>query len=135
MANDGTKTLTFKVNSKDIPNFSQISASTSLYLYLREDAEASGETLSQTVVDEVEKTENTVVKIYNDEEEVGSIDDVINISGNNYNSADTNGSDGVDNTVAKGILPQAGIITIGIAIIVLVGFGIYIFIRHRNIDK
>ena len=134
VAADGTKTLKFKVNSKDIPNFSKISESTKLYLYLREDAEASGETLSQVVVDEVEKTENTIVKIYNDEQEVGSIDDVINITGNNH-AAPNNSSSGGDNTVAKGMLPQTGVITIGVIVIALLGFGIYTFIRHRNIDK
>ena len=138
VANDGTKTLTFKVNSKDIPDFSEISKSTTLYLYLKEDAEASGETLSQVVLDEVEKTENTFVKVYNDEEEVGTVDDVINISGNNHQAPNTNysGTENTgDNTVAKGILPQAGAISIGIAIAVLIGIGIYTFIKHRNIDK
>ena len=86
------------------------------------------------MVDEIEQTEDTVINVYNNNEQIGSIDDVINIEGNNHNSANNN-SENVDNTVATGIIPQAGVISIGIAIIILLGIGVYTFIRHRNIDK
>lgn len=132
--NDGVKTLSFNINSKDIPNYSQLQDADRLYIYIKEEANASDETLEQIVVDEIEQTEDTVINVYNNNEPIGSIDDVINIEGNNHNSANNN-SENVDNTVATGIIPQAGVISIGIAIIILLGIGVYTFIRHRNIDK
>lgn len=122
---DGSKSIVFSVDSRNISNYAEIVDSDKLYLYIKEEAEASGKVLSQINASEVMQTENTKIKFYGDDDELGDIDDVVNIIGNNKN----------DNTIAKGTIPQAGVITIGIAIILFLGIGIYKFIRYRNIDK
>ena len=138
VGNGGDKTLTFSVDSRNIPNYSEIKDADKLYLYIKEEATAGDETLEQIAVDEVQQTENTHVNVYTDDENAGSIDDVINIEDNNHNSgnnANGNNSNNEDNTVAGGTIPQTGVITVGIAIVILIGLAIVTYVQHRNIDK
>lgn len=128
---DGTRTLSFSISSDQIPNFNELLDADELYLYIKEEASLNGEVLEQVIVDTIDQTENSELNIYFDDEQIGSIDDVVNIEGNNQNS----GQNFVDNTVVEGKLPQAGVISLGIVIFVLIGFGVFTFIKHRNIDK
>lgn len=131
---NGVKTISFKVNSNDIPNYREIYNADTVYLYLKEEAEASGQTTEQVVFVGAIEADGSNITIYYDDEEIGTIEDAVNISGNNYNSGTVNDSE-KDTTTASGILPQAGVISIGVLIIVIIGFGVYTFMKHRNIDK
>ena len=44
-------------------------------------------------------------------------------------------NDTTDNTIAGGKIPQTGVISIGIIILVIMGIGIISYIRYKNIDK
>ena len=63
------------------------------------------------------------------------IDDDINID-----TPDGNGSAGTinnnnDNTTAGGILPQTGVIPLGIAIVAIAGIGIWKYRKYKNMYK
>lgn len=129
---DGTYSMSFTIDTRDLTNFDELEIAERGYLYIREVAELDGNTLEQTNVAEIE-VEGTSARYFVDNEQLSSLDD-ITIPGidDNFNS---NLNDTTDNTIAGGKIPQTGVISIGIIILVIIGIGIISYIRYRNIDK
>ena len=134
---DGTYMIEFNVNTKDlsqISNYEELMNSDVAYLYIREVAEANGETLEQIKVIRLDADVNSV-QIYLDNELQGSIDDVTDGNDDFEDPGNNQGGEVVDNTVAGGIIPQAGVVSIGLAITVLLIIGILLYIKYKRIDK
>ena len=100
--------LKFTINSKDIPNYQEVSTSEALYLYIKERA-TKGEAKIETI------TSSMKVELANDFED-------------NTDKKD------VDNTVAKKELPNTGVRVLCITILsVMIIFVIIKFIKYRDI--
>ena len=111
-----------------------------LYISLKEVASANGESVEQIRTKKI-NTENVNVQYYLDDEHVGSLDDIIgngDNDDNDNNDNDNNNSNNniTDNTISPKPIPQAGAISIGAFIlIIMLSLGAYFFIKHKNIDK
>lgn len=100
--------LKFTINSKDIPNYQEVSTSEALYLYIKERA-TKGEAKIETI------TSSMKVELANDFED-------------NTDKKD------VDNTVAKKELPNTGVRVLCITILsVMIIFVIIKFIKYRDL--
>lgn len=114
--------LTFTINTKDLPNYEEVSKSNNLYLYIREIATRNDQTKILDVnAKDVSKPEQK-------EEYIDGIKKE-NPSGGGGSSTPGDGSQ------ATGKYPYTGkkvIIFIGFILIILGTFG---FIRYKNIDK
>lgn len=122
--------LKFTVDTRNIPNYDELAKEDNLYIYVKEVA-TKGED-QNTAISEAAKLTMTAEKMetYVDGDTVNDID-----SGSSTNSSlSTNGK--IDKTTASNSkLPNAGIKSI-IVIIVLVGaVGIFGFIRYKNLGK
>ena len=117
--------LQFKINTKDIKNYPELSDTGILYLYVKEVAKKGG---NQSIVISraISLEENVEPEIY--------IDDVKKDSNNSEN----NEADKKDPTIADGIIPQAGtktIITISVIILVtlIAGFCYFKYNKFKDI--
>ena len=135
---NGTYTMTVRVNTRGIINFDNLSDADNIYLYVREVATASGESIEQTYTSSSIEIDGENVTYYLDNEYQGNVDDIIDnnnpiITPDNNNSGDTILP---DTTISPDPIPNAGIIYIGIVAIVLIAIlGLYFFIKNRNIEK
>ena len=130
--------MTVRVNTRGIINFDNLSDADNIYLYVREVATASGESIEQTYTSSSIEIDGENVTYYLDNEYQGNVDDIIDnnnpiITPDNNNSGDTILP---DTTISPDPIPNAGIIYIGIVAIVLIAIlGLYFFIKNRNIEK
>lgn len=143
--NDGTYSITLQIQSEDLENYSEITESENLYVYIKEIAQINQESTEQIVTLNVKNQSEP--QCYVDGVYVGGIDDVLNHGNNNSNN--NNGNDnnngnsnngntnqGDDNTVATGKLPYAGGVTFKVVLaIAIIVFGGFAFYRYKNIDR
>ena len=130
--------MTVSINTKDIINFDDLNDADNIYLYVREVATASGESIEQTYISSPIEVNKENVTYYLDNKFQGRVDEVIDdnnpiITPDNDNSGDTILP---DTTISPDPIPNAGVVYIGIVAIVLIaGLGIYFFVKNKNIDK
>lgn len=131
---DGTYTMTFKISTKDMINYEELSEKNpdELYIYLKEIAKVNDESLEQ-IKSNLINADNVKLSFYKDNVYVEDIIDDNNpiVPPDN----DESGENSIDNTVAPNPIPQTGIISIGIVVIIIAIFSIYFYIKHKNIDK
>lgn len=131
---DGTYTMTVSINTKDIINFDDLNDADNIYLYVREVAIASGESVEQIYTSSPIEINGENVTYYLDNEYQGNVDDIIDNNNPIITPDDNNNSE--DPTISPDPIPNAGVIYIGIVAIVLIAIiGIYFFIKNKNIDK
>ena len=133
---DGTYSITLNIKSEELQNYNEIAESDNLYVYIREVAEVNQQSTEQIVKLEVDNQVES--ECYIDGVMVGGIDDVLNYNSSNNSNNTNNGSanQNEDNTVASGILPYAGGITLKIIVVVLIiAFGGFAYYRYKNIDR
>lgn len=118
-AQNASDKLVFTIDSRNIPNYDEIANEEVLYLYIKEVVIKSG---TQSVAISKSMKLETDLKV-----------EINTITGNNTSS---NISNLKDNTIANKKLPQAGMaINIIIGIIILIGIGILLYIKYKNISK
>lgn len=115
--------LEFKINTKDIKNLAELMDSNSLYLYIKEVA-IKGGNQSVLITNSMELETDATVEIYLDNAKI-----------EHSNSNNSTNSSSKDNTIATGILPNAGIRSVLIAIFIITICGIVIYIRYKNLSK
>ena len=131
---DGTYSITLNLKSEELQNYTEITESDNLYIYIREVAEINQQSTEQVVTLEVDN--QVEPECYIDGVMVGGIEDVLNYNNNNNNTNNENVNQNEDNTVASGILPYAGGITLKIIVVVLIiAFGGFAYYRYKNIDR
>ena len=133
---DGTYSITLNLKTEDLQNYTEITESDNLYVYIREVAEMNQQNVEQVVTLEVDN--QVEPECYIDGVMVGGIDDVLNYnsSNNSNNTNNGNANQNRDNTVASGILPYAGGITFKIIVaVLLIAFGGFAYYRYKNIDR
>ena len=136
---DGSVSISFEVDTRNIENFEELNNSDRIYMYIKEEASIGDAKLEQTKVSTLEPAAEPEITFYLDNQLVGSIDDVID-DDINIDTPDGNGSAGTinnnnDNTTAGGILPQTGVIPLGIAIVAIAGIGIWKYRKYKNMYK
>ena len=132
---DGKTSITFNINTKDLPNSEELANAERVYLYIKEVANIGDTEVEQTKTEVLKVDSNTSLEFYIDNELIGTIDDVIDDE-IKIESPDKNGSsNNSDGTTAGGILPQTGVLPIGVLIAVLVGIGIWKYIRYKRMCK
>ena len=127
---NGTYTMTVRVNTRGIINFDNLSDADNIYLYVREVATASGESIEQTYTSSSIEIDGENVTYYLDNEYQGNVDDIIDnnnpiITPDNNNSGDTILP---DTTISPDPIPNAGIIYIWITVF-------YSIKKNTNIEK
>ena len=131
---DGTYTMTFKISTKDMINYEELSEKNpdESYIYLKEIAKVNDESVEQ-IKSNLINADNVKLSFYKDNVYVEDIIDDNNpiVPPDN----DESGKNSIDNTVAPNPIPQTGIISVGIVVIIIAIFSIYFFIKHKNIDK
>ena len=133
---DETYSITLNLKSEDLQNYTEITESDNLYVYIREVAEMNQQNVEQVVTLEVDN--QVEPECYIDGVMVGGIDDVLNYNSSNNSNNTNNGNvnQNRDNTVASGILPYAGGITFKIIVaVLLIAFGGFAYYRYKNIDR
>lgn len=133
---DGTYSITLNLKSEELQNYTEITESDNLYVYIREVAEVNQKSAEQVISLEVEN--QVEPECYIDGVMVGGIEDVLNYNSSNNSNNTNNGNTNQnrDNTVASGILPYAGGITFKIIVVVLIiAFGGFAYYRYKNIDR
>lgn len=132
---DGTYTMTFALDTREIVNYEELNEKNvaDLYIYLKEVAKVNDESLEQTKTNLI-NTDNIELSFYKDNVYV---DDIVIDTDNPILPPDSDGSGDtpVDDTVSPKPIPQTGIISIGILVVIVAAFGIYFYVRHKNIDK
>jgi hypothetical protein len=132
---DGTYTMTFTLDTREIVNYEELNEKNvaDLYIYLKEVAKVNDESLEQTKTNLI-NTDNIELSFYKDNVYV---DDIVIDTDNPILPPDSDGSGDtpVDDTVSPKPIPQTGIISIGILVVIVAAFGIYFYVRHKNIDK
>lgn len=115
--NFSNDTLQFTIDSRNVPNYNELSENETLYIYIKEVAIKGG---SQSIsISDANKLE-----FY------------INTDSNINNNTNGSTSDSNDNTTANGKLPNAGLTTIIISMIITIsGIGILIYVRYKNLSK
>ena len=126
------------MKSEELQNYTEITESDNLYVYIREVAKVNQQSTEQIVTLEVDN--QVEPECYIDGVMVGGIDDVLNYNSSNNSNHTNNGNENAnqneDNTVASSILPYAGGITFKIIVAVLVIiFGGFAYYRYKNIDR
>ena len=133
---DGTYSITLNLKSEELQNYTEITESDNLYVYIREVAEMNQQNVEQVVTLEVDN--QVEPECYIDGVMVGGIDEVLNYNSSNNSNNTNNGNvnQNRDNTVASGILPYAGGITFKIIVaVLLIAFGGFAYYRYKNIDR
>lgn len=135
--------LQFTINSKDIANYKELAKSNVLYMYIKEVATKAGDQ-SEVISNAMKIETNKDVEVYeNNKKKEKNVNSTINNNDNNKNvnkeektNIKANEEKLKDTTTAKVKLPQTGAkITVVIAISIIVGVGIILFIRYRNLSK
>ena len=127
--------MTFTLDTREIVNYEELNEKNvaDLYIYLKEVAKVNDESLEQTKTNLI-NTDNIELSFYKDNVYV---DDIVIDTDNPILPPDSDGSGDtlVDDTVSPKPIPQTGIISIGILVVIVAVFGIYFYVRHKNIDK
>ncbi len=126
---DGTYSIIINLDSRNIENFSELSESDNLYVYIKEIAELNSKKVEKQHTLQVEN--NGSGELYLDGKKVESLDDVFGTTNQQEKPAVK-----PDNTTAPMSIPQTGILSITIiAIIAILMIGGYSYYRYKNIDK
>ena len=121
--------LQFTINSKDVPNYNDIANEDVVYLYVKEVIK-NGENESETISNPMKLDTNVEVQTYVNN---GKIE---NMQSNNPSTSNPGTSTSLDDTVANKKLPNTGIkITIVSLIILIIGVGIFVYIRYKHLSK
>ncbi len=134
---DGTYTMSVRINTKDVVELEDLSNADNLYLYIREVGTASGESIEQVNVNQLDVNKENVI-YYIDNEIKGNVDEVIDNDNPIITPDDDDSGDTIlpDTTISPNPIPQTGVVYVGVLAIALVaGLSIYFFIRNRNIEK
>ena len=133
---DGSYTLTGKISTKDIAKIEELSDANNLYVYIKETATVGEESLEQIYTEKL-KVDGDNATYYIDNEYQGNVDDVIDNNKPIITPDDDNdNNDNEDTTISPKPIPQAGGIYLGIiAIVIIAGIVIYLFVKNKNIDK
>ena len=130
--NDGTYSITLNLKSEELKNYTEITESDNLYVYIRETAEINQQSAEQIVTLEVDN--QVEPECYIDGVMVGGIEDVLNYNNNNTNAGNVNQNK--DNTVATGILPYTGGTGFkAMLAVIIIAFGGFAYYRYKNIDR
>ena len=121
--------LEFIINTKDVKNYSELSEFNNLYLYIKEVA-IKGGSQSVTSTKAMKMNTNISVETYVDNIKVDNKN-----SGNSVDTPADTKKTTEDTTTAGGILPQTGVKSVLIIIIVISAIGILIYIKYRKISK
>lgn len=127
--------LTFKIDTRSMPNPEDAASDDPLYIYIKEVATKGGDQAVLTSKPlSIQSDENIEIEIYRNNEKVpegGSGSGTPTIP-----DAPTNSIAGKDNTIIGGTIPQAGGTIIVISLIIgITGLGIYVFIRYKKLSK
>lgn len=120
--------LIFTVNTNDIENYTELSNSNTLYLYVKE-VVTKGEDQSVAVSKSMLVESDVTIEIYVDNVKVNTVDS------SNNSETDTSSDSSKDTTVATMKLPNTGIKVIVISIVMIVIVGIGVYIRYKNLSK
>ena len=132
--NDGTYSITLNLKSEELKNYTEITESDNLYVYIRETAEINQQSAEQIVTLEVDN--QVEPECYIDGVMVGGIEDVLNYNSNNNNTNAGNVNQNKDNTVATGILPYTGGTGFkAMLAVIIIAFGGFAYYRYKNIDR
>ncbi len=158
---NSTYRLAFSINTNDISNFSEVSKSNKLYLYIKEVAKKSSDTKTiitssvelqykdspEIYLDGVKKTDNNGNNnSNNNNNNNGNNNNNNNNNKNNSNSNKQNtntntntrsyvNNSGDDNTISNKQLPKAGTAFLFTTIFVISILGILMYIKYEKIDK
>ena len=123
---NGIFTITIDINTKEIKNIEEMSETDNLFIYIKEVAEIDGK--SKIVIPEISLESTSEVSIYLNDKKVNSLDVITKNEDNNSNEK--------DNTIAPGVIPQAGAFPIILAsMIVAATIGGFAYYKSKNIDK
>lgn len=114
--------LEFKINTKDIKNYEELMSSKTLYLYVREVA-VKGGNQSVFVTKGINMDSDIKVETYLD-----------NVKIENKND-DNKKTDVKDDTMAPNEIPQTGVKSVIIIILVIGALGSIFYIRYKQISK
>ena len=129
--------MSVRINTKDVVELEDLSNADNLYLYIREVGTASGESIEQVNVNQLDVNKENVI-YYIDNEIKGNVDEVIDNDNPIITPDDDDSGDTIlpDTTISPNPIPQTGVVYVGVLAIALVaGLSIYFFIRNRNIEK
>ena len=122
------------LKSEELKNYTEITESDNLYVYIRETAEINQQSAEQIVTLEVDNQAEP--ECYIDGVMVGGIEDVLNYNSNNNNTNAGNVNQNKDNTVATGILPYTGGTGFkAMLAVIIIAFGGFAYYRYKNIDR
>ena len=113
--------IKFTIDTTKVANYNEISDSDVVYLYIKEVATKGGNQ-SVLVSNSMELKSDVEVETYVDNSKE-------NINSNNHKKEPT------DDTVATDKLPNTGTTVIILAVILIFGIGIIVFIRYKNLSK
>lgn len=156
-----TYRLAFSINTNDISNFSEVSKSTKLYLYIKEVAKKDSDTKTlvtssvelqykdspEIYVDGVKKTDNNGNNNNNNGNNNNNNNNNQNQNSNNNASkqntntnSNTNtrsyvNTSGDDNTISNKQLPKAGTAFLFTTILAISILGILMYVKYEKIDK
>lgn len=128
---DGTYSITIELDTEDMESIEGIEEADNLFIYIKEIAQIDDS--SKELITTMQIENNAEVEVYLDGEKVGSIDDIL--------SSDTqinpeNPNQNIDDTIADGTIPQAGVISMTIiAIIGIAIIGAISYHKFKNIDR
>lgn len=111
--------LKFEINTKDINNYEELSNATTLYLYIKEVA-IKGEDQSVATSKAIKMDSDVTVETYLDNAKINNV--------NSSNQAE-------DTTVATNKLPNTGVKTALILMLIVLVVGIVVYIRYKNLSK
>ena len=117
--------LEFKINTKDVKNYAEISGKDNLYLYIKEVA-IKGGNQSVAILNAIKMDDEVTVETYVDNAKVNNVN-----SGNSVQTGNT-----AENTTAPfSRLPNAGIRDVVILILIVSVIGIGAYIGYRKLNK
>ena len=130
-AQDEDSKLKFTIDSKKLANYEAISNENVLYLYVKEVA-IKGGNQSIVISKSISLESDATVEVFVDNEK--QKDEILGDTNNTDNSNSTNNS--IDNTIANGKLPHAGlsVIVITVMFITLIA-GVYGYVRYKKLSK
>ena len=146
---DSNNKLKFKIDSRDISNYNQISKVKDLYIYIKESVVKGGNQI--VVVSKAIKLEieNSKIDTYVDNVKKQNSDVQNSNQNNNNDNNEKNGTQGTtsnnkggetqnpvkDSTTSTTNLPATGKSFLVVAIIVIIAVGIAVFIRYEILNK
>lgn len=113
--------LQFTIDSRQISNYNELSNENVLYLYIKEVAQKGGNQ-SIAISKSMKVETNSKIETYIDNAKV-----------DNFDSWEINQDD--DSTIAKGILPQTGTVSVAIFIIITFAIGSIFYFRYKKLSK